>query len=542
MAESILAEIPQQRIPEALGVERVTGAATVALAAAVLGFFVITFDAVVVNVALPSIRRDLGAGITGLQWVVDGYTLMFAALLLWAGAFADRTGARRAFAAGIALFVTSSAACGLAPSLGALVVARFVQGSGAAVMMPASMALLGEAYPNGPRRARAIAMWAMGGAAASSAGPVLGGLLATASWRLIFFINVPAGIATLLLLARIAPSPRRPVPFDWPGQTTGVAAMAAITYGAIEAGADGFMAPRVVAAFVVAALALAAFISSETRATHPMVPLRLFRSGEVRVSVGVGFAFVVGYYGLPFVMSLYLQQVRGLSPFAAGLAFVPMMVTGAVLTPLSAPLVERFGPRSVITGGLVLLGGGLLVLAGLTTTTPIVALAAAMVPVGLAGPLTIPPVTAVLLNSVADREAGTASGVFNTSRQIGGALAVAVFGALIGSGSFMSGLRTSLVIAAAVAAGAALISARLRARPDVSWYGAARRSGRGRVSAGGSEYGVVLEPAPDVDRTAVDAAYHAKYGCSSYVDAMVTDAAAATTLRLTPAHDHQEDG
>jgi DHA2 family methylenomycin A resistance protein-like MFS transporter len=444
------------------------GRAGVTLAAAVLGFFVITFDAVVVNVALPSIRRDLGAGITGLQWVVDGYTLMFAALLLWAGAFADRVGARRAFAAGIAAFVVASTVCGLAPSLPALVAARFVQGSAAAVMMPSSMALLGLAYPSGPRRARAIAMWAMGGAAASSAGPVLGGLLTSVSWRLIFFINVPVGVAALALLARIDPSPRRRVPFDRAGQATGVAAMAAFTYGAIEAGADGFTAPHVLAAFVIAATALTAFVSSERRVAHPMVPLRLFRSQEVRVSMAVGFAFVVGYYGLPFVMSLYLQQLRGLSPFAAGLVFVPMMVTGAVLTPLSARLADRFGPRAVITAGLVLLGGGLLALATITTTTPIALLAAAMVLVGLAGPLTVPPVTAVLLNSVDDHEAGTASGVFNTSRQIGGALAVAVFGALIGSGSFMTGLRASLVIAAAVAVAAAGVSHRLRPQPAVS--------------------------------------------------------------------------
>src|SRR4051812_5685073 len=148
-----------------------------ALAAAVLGFFVVTFDAVVVNVALPSIRADLGAGITGLQWVADGYTLMFAALLLWAGALSDRIGARRAFTVGLAIFMAASAACGVAPTLATLVIARFVQGTAAAVMMPASMALLGQAFPDPRRRARAVAMWAMGGAVASSSGPVLGGLL-----------------------------------------------------------------------------------------------------------------------------------------------------------------------------------------------------------------------------------------------------------------------------------------------------------------------------------------------------------------------------
>src|SRR5215210_889831 len=157
-----------------------------ALAAALLGFFVITLDAVVVNVALPAIRSDLGGGMTGLQWVVDGYTLMFAALLLSSGSLSDRIGARRAFGVGLALFVTASVACGLAPSLGALVVARFIQGAAAAVMMPSSMALIGQAYPDPAKRARAVAMWAMGGAVASSSGPVLGGLLTLISWRMIF--------------------------------------------------------------------------------------------------------------------------------------------------------------------------------------------------------------------------------------------------------------------------------------------------------------------------------------------------------------------
>src|SRR3954464_13230023 len=256
---------------------------SLALAAAVLGFFIVTFDAVVVNVALPSIRQDFGAGITGLQWVVDGYTLMFAALLLWSGALTDRAGARRVFAAGIALFVVASAACGLAPSLPALVVARFVQGSAAAVMMPASMALIGHAYPDHRARAHAIAVWAMGGAIASSSGPVLGGVLTSFSWRWIFAINVPAGVVALFLVRRIAPSPRRTVQFDWVGQATAVAAMGALTYGAIEAGAAGFGAPRVLVAFVLASVAATAFVAAQRRGAHPMVPLELFRSRNVSV-------------------------------------------------------------------------------------------------------------------------------------------------------------------------------------------------------------------------------------------------------------------
>lgn len=199
--------------------------ATATLAAAVLGFFMVTLDAVVVNVALPSMRADLGGGITGLQWVVDGYTLLFAALLLSAGAFSDRAGARRAFGTGIALFVLASTACGLAPTISALVAARFVQGAAAAVIMPSSMALIGQAYPDAVSRARAVAVWAMGGAIASSCGPVLGGLLTLVSWRAIFYINVPVGAVTLALLSRAAHPPHRKVPFDWAGQVTAVLAM-----------------------------------------------------------------------------------------------------------------------------------------------------------------------------------------------------------------------------------------------------------------------------------------------------------------------------
>lgn len=433
------------------------------LVAAVLGFFVVTLDVVVVNVALPSICQDFGAGITGLQWVADGYTLMFAALLLGAGALSDLIGARRAFMAGLTAFVAASAACGLAPSLGILVGARFVQGAAAAVMMPSSMALLGQAYSDPARRARAIAIWAMGGAVASSAGPVLGGLLTLVSWRFIFFINVPVGAAALLLAVRIGPSPRRRVPFDWAGQLTAVLAMSALTYGAIDAGPAGFTAPRVAVALCVAVAGLAAFVAVEARAAHPMVPLRLFRSRNVSVPVAVGFAFVVGYYGLPFVMSLYLQQLRHLSPLGAGIAFLPMMLIGAVLTPFSPRLAERFGPRAIIASGLAAMTAGLALIASVPSSAPVWALALLMALVGLGGPLVMPPVTAVLLNSVPARQAGTVSGVFNTSRQLGGALAVAVFGALLARpGSFLPSLRSSLLIAAGVALAAAAASLLLR--------------------------------------------------------------------------------
>jgi MFS family permease len=274
-----------------------SGQSRLILVAAVIGFFVVTLDAVAVNVALPSIRHAFGGGISGLQWVVDAYTLAFAGLLLWAGALSDRVGASRAFTVGAGVFAAASAGCGLAPSLGWLVAARFVQGSAAAVLMPASMALISRAFREGPDRARAVALWAMGGVAASTSGPLLGGLLTVVSWRLIFFINLPAGAAAVVLAARMAPSPRRQASFDWAGQLTGVAGMGAVTYGAIEAGAVGFAAPQVLAAFAAAVVSLAGFLKVEARVAHPMVPLDLVRCRSVAVPVAVGFAFVVGFYG-----------------------------------------------------------------------------------------------------------------------------------------------------------------------------------------------------------------------------------------------------
>jgi MFS transporter, DHA2 family, methylenomycin A resistance protein len=444
------------RAPRAARARRAPGWS---LAAALLGFFMVTLDAVIVNVALPDIRRELASGMSGLQWVVDGYTLMFAALLLSAGSLADRIGARRASVAGMAVFVLASVACGLAPGTGFLVAARLVQGSAAAAMMPSSMALISHAYPDPVRRGRAVALWSMGGVAASTSGPVLSGLLTLVSWRLIFFVNVPAGVAALALLARTAPSPRHSVPFDWAGQGAAVLAMGGLTYGAIEAGVAGITAPRVMAAFAVAAAAGVAFGGLQARGRHPMMPLDLFRSRTVCIAVAAGFAFMVGYYGLPFVMSLYLQQLRGLSALGTGIAFLPMMLIGGALTPFTARLAERFGARALITTGLASMIGGLVAIAMMPGSTPVAVLAVLMMLVGLAGPLVMPPVIALLLDAVPARRAGVASGVLNTSRQAGGALAIAVFGALLASrATFLHGLRVSLLIAAAIALAAAAVS------------------------------------------------------------------------------------
>jgi MFS transporter, DHA2 family, methylenomycin A resistance protein len=442
-----------------------TGRAVATLLAALLGFFVVTLDAVIVNVALPSMRAELGGGITGLQWVVDGYTLLFAAFLLSAGSLTDRIGAKRAFGWGVGVFVAASVACGLAPSLAVLVVFRLVQGAAAAVVMPSSMALIGQAYPDPVTRARAVAVWAMGGAVASSAGPVLGGLLTLANWRWIFLVNVPVGGVALVLLTRAERSARHRVPFDGAGQVTGALAMGALVFGAIEAGRGGFTDPPVLVAFGLAAVALVAFVVVQARVAHPMVPLELFRTRAVVAAVVIGFAFMVGYYGMPFVMSLLLQH-HGLSALGTGVVFLPMMLVGLVLTPLVPRIVERTGPRPVVATGLILMTLGLAAVALAPAGVPVWVTSALMVLVGLGGPTVIPPVIAVLLAAVPRHQAGTASGVLNTSRQLGGALAVAVFGALLAASPGMAtGMRVSLLLAAVVAAAAAVTAvAGLRTR------------------------------------------------------------------------------
>jgi MFS transporter, DHA2 family, methylenomycin A resistance protein len=430
--------------------------ANAALAASALGFFVITLDAFVVNVALPDIHKNLGGGMTDLQWVIDGYTLMFAALLLSAGSLGDRIGAHRAYGIGMAVFGLASAGCGLAPDLGVLIAARMLQGTGAALMMPSSLTLIREAFPDQVRRGKAIALWTIGGSVAAEAGPVVGGALSLISWRTIFFINLPIGVIALVLLTRAHRSPRRDVPFDLVGQIAAVAAMAGLTYGVIEAGAYGFASPNALVPLAIAVVAAIVFIASQARGSHPMAPLDLLRTRTMVVSAGTGFAFIAGLSGTIFAYSLYLQQTRGLSSFAAGLVFLPMTVLSGFVSMPAARLAHSFGPRAPIVGGMLLMATGFLVLAALPADAPAWLLSIVLIPIGINGPLAMQPTTTVLLSSVPPQRAGIAGGVFNTSRQVGGALAVAVFGALIsGRAGLQHGLRTSMLIAAIIALTAA---------------------------------------------------------------------------------------
>ncbi|ROR35900.1 DHA2 family methylenomycin A resistance protein-like MFS transporter [Curtobacterium sp. JUb34] len=454
MTAPTTADVPTDRGPHR--------AARLTLVLASLGFFLITLDILIVNVALTTIGRELGGSTAGLQWVIDAYTLLFASLLLFAGNLSERIGAKRAIGWGVAGFLVASVACALAPTLGALIAARAVQGAAAAVMLPASMALIREAFPEARERAHALGIWAVGGAVAGAVGPILSGALTTLDWRLVFAINLPVCVVMLVMLVRVAPSARRPARFDAAGQVLALLALGGLVFGLIEGGATGFGRWYVVVALVVAAAAVAGFLLVQAHGRNPMMPLDLFRSGGMRIALGVGFAFMVGNFGSVFVLSLYLQQHLGLSPLAAGLVFLPSAAFSIVGNVVSGTLVNRFGARVPVVAGLSTMVLGLVVMIVLAPHDSVVAVAVCTILTGAGGSVAMPPATSVVLASVPAERSGTASAVFNTFRQVGGAVAIAVFGAFLADRSqFVVGTQTSFVVAAVVLLVAALAAIRI---------------------------------------------------------------------------------
>jgi DHA2 family methylenomycin A resistance protein-like MFS transporter len=420
------------------------------LAVAVLGFFIITLDALIVAIALPAIARSLGGGISGLQWVVDAYTLAFAGLLLLAGTLSDRLGARRSFGWGSAIFVIASAGCAGATNITMLVIARALQGLGAALMTPASLALIREAYPDPRIRTRAIGVWAAAGAVASAAGPLAGGLLTQIDWRLIFLVNVPVGALALLILRRVPSSPTHATPFDWLGQVVGIAALLSLTWAVIEGGVVGYTSRDVLVALGLSGVAAVVFVLVQRRVPHPTVPGHIVASFTVRAALFASFAFLGAFFGMVFLMTLYLQEGRGLSALAAGLMFLPTTVIATFVNVAAGRLAAHHGPRLPLTLGLISMAAGLGGLAWFLESGPLALLILLMAPVGAGGALASPPVTALMLDHADARWAGTASGLLNTSRQMGAALAVACFGALIAGLGLATGARAGLAAAAAV--------------------------------------------------------------------------------------------
>jgi DHA2 family methylenomycin A resistance protein-like MFS transporter len=305
---------------------------------------------------------------------------------------------------------------------------------------PTSLALIREAFEDAQERTKAIALWAVGGSVAAAAGPLLGGLLVQADWRLIFFINVPVGAAALAALTRTAESPRRKARFDIPGQIAAVLALGALTYGCIEGGRMGFGAVPVVAAFIVAGVAFVTFLTVQARSSHPMVPLALFRYRPVAITLTVAFITMAAFYGTVFLQSLYFQQQRGHSALVTGVLFLPMTAFVAVISYLAPRISNRVGRLVPIVVGQVSMAGGLITLALLPANAPVLLVATIMVFIGGGGGLTVPPIASIVFDNAPRQLAGTASGVLNTFRQMGGSLGVAVFGAVVNaSGHFASG-------------------------------------------------------------------------------------------------------
>jgi len=435
------------------------------LGAAMLGFFVVALDAQIVNVALPDIGTTLGGGLSGLQWVVTGYTLTFSALILFAGTLSDRVGARRAYGIGMVLFAVASVMCGLAPGLGTLIGARLLQGAGAALVTPTSLALIREGFADARQRTRAIGLWAVGGSVAAAAGPVVGGALTLVYWRLIFWVNLPVAAIALLCVSCTTASPRRTVKFDVVGQVSAVVALGSFSYVVIEGGSLGWSSPLIIEILAAAIISGGAFLAAQARGRHPMVPLAMFRSRQLSVALVIAFTSMAAFYGVVFVQSLYFQQQRGASALLTGLLFLPMTGFVTIVSSQAAALVARFGRQALITTGLLVQCLGLVVVATLPVGAPVWGMAAAMVPVGVGGALTVPPIASLVIDNAPGETAGTASGVLNTSRQLGGSLGVAGVGAVIaGHSVFMDGLRIGLISNVSVLGATAVLSLTLRAQ------------------------------------------------------------------------------
>ena len=440
-----------------------------------LGQFLIQLDLTIVNVALPAIGRDLGTSVSGLQWVVDGYSLALASLLLAGGRTGDRSGHKRVYLTGVAVFSLGSALCAAAPTAGALVGFRVLQGIGAAIELPATLAILTHTFTAPRERAQAVGIWTSAAGSALIIGPVLGGALVEAfGWRAVFLVNLPVTAAISVLVTRtVRETPKAAVGgLDVPGQLLGSAALALLAGGAIEGGKHGFSAPLPLVLFAAGAACAAAFIGVELRQEDPVLPLWFFRSAAYCAAnaAGVVMGFVV--IGLLFLFALYFQQVQGDSAIAAGLRFVPLTAAFVLAGPLVGRVIDRTGHRAPMTAGCVLLAAGTLLLLWVGPGSGYGPVWWPFVIVGLGYGLLSTPMAAAVLGAVPRERAGMASSTNLTARLVGGVFGVALLGALMSAGAPMPaggsggtaqalthGLHAALVAAAAVALAGAVLTA-----------------------------------------------------------------------------------
>jgi MFS transporter, DHA2 family, methylenomycin A resistance protein len=435
------------------------------LAVMCVGMFLVLLDVTVVNVALPSIASGLGADPAATQWIVDAYAVAIAGLLLAGGTVGDRVGHRRVVLTGLGVFGMASGACGLATGPGMLIAARAAQGVGAALLLPGSLAVIAEAFPDRAARARALGIWAGVSSLALPAGPLLGGFLAAAGgWRLVFLVNVPVVLAALVAVPRLVPAgtvrPERRG--DAPGTVLAALGLAATVFTVIDAGEHG-LRPLTVAGLVAAAVCVAGFVVRERHASEPMLPLDLLRDPAfVGPNLAAGaMNFVVN--GLLFVTTLFLQGIQHRDALAAGVALVPMALPLALLAPMAGRLAARFGPRPPLIGGALVAALGAAGFALFDPASGYLALLPALLGLGIGAGLFTAPVVTAAMSAVPAERSGLASGINNTTRQTGTALGVAVFGAVAGGtaspDAFVRCVHVLAGVGAAVWLGVALLVA-----------------------------------------------------------------------------------
>jgi EmrB/QacA subfamily drug resistance transporter len=391
-------------------------------------------DNTVVNVALPTISRELGAGVSGLQWIVDGYVLAFASLLLTGGILGDRYGRKRMFMTGLVLFTLASLGCGLSQSVGQLIGFRVLQGAGAALLMPGTLSIITVTFPQS-ERAKAIGLWAGVSGLALALGPTLGGFMVeSVGWQSVFFLNVPIGIVAFVVATRTVTEStsdevRR---LDVVGLVLGSTGLLAATYGLIEANQLGWSDPRIVSSLVASAALLTAFLIWEHRSSHPMLPLPFFRIPAFSAGNTVAFSVSLGMFATFFFMSLYMQLIHGYSPLETGLRFLPMTAMIIITAPNAGRYASKHGSRAPMTYGLLLAGGGLLALgAFLEPNTPYAVMMPIFIIMGHGMGATMAPMTAAVMNAVGPQRAGLGSAMTNTSREVGGVVGIALLGTIL---------------------------------------------------------------------------------------------------------------
>jgi len=468
------------------------------LGAMCFALFMIMLDNTVVNVALPSIQRDLGASISGLEWTINGYTLSFAVLLATGGRLGDIFGRRRMFLFGVVIFALSSATAGLAQGATDLVISRVVQGVGAALMMPGTLSIITDAFP-AHERGKAMGTWAGVSALALAVGPVLGGFLTEhVSWRAIFYLNIPVAVGAVtatIFAVRESRDTTVGRDVDYLGVATLTGSLTALVLALVEGNSWGWGSPAIIGLLAAAVLGAIAFVQVELWVKAPMVEFRFFADRNFLGAVVVALIITFAMMGVFFFLALYMQDILRYSPLEAGVRFLPSTLMIVGVAPVAGRLADRFGPRWLIVAGLSILTLSLYSFTGIAVDSGYLDLLPGFMLLGIGIALTMSPMTSAAMNAVSVQKAGIASGVLSMFRMVGGSLGVAVTGAIFqaAAGSsfetaspqhFVDGLSNAMYVSAAVTVAGALIAAvAINAKPK----GVSAEVAEAEVSPGGEE-------------------------------------------------------